>query len=106
MCGREFDYEPKPGRPPVTCSPECQRKRKSSKSEESRDRHAHRKCPPDKHGTSTGYTWYKCDCAKCRRWARDDKRARRAATRSETAETRRTTGRSQAKRSRTRRHRR
>jgi hypothetical protein len=97
VCGGEFAYEPKPGRPPVTCSPECQREHKAR-------RGATRKCPPDKHGTATGYSWYKCDCAKCRHWARDYQRTRRSATRSDTTKTRRTTGRSEAKRSRTRRH--
>jgi hypothetical protein len=80
VCGKPFDYEPRPGRPPVTCSPECQRTRKTRKSEESRSRVAAKECPPDKHGTSTGYTQYKCGCTKCTRWARLYKQERRAIT--------------------------
>ena len=84
------------------CSPECRRKRKASQDKARRTAVAKRPCPPDKHGTATGYTDYKCGCDDCRRWARDDQRARRAAARPETAATRRTTGRSTAKRSRSR----
>lgn len=104
VCGRDFAYEPKPGRPPVTCSPDCQREHKARQTDESRRRSAGRKCPPDKHATSTGYYTYKCDCDKCRQWARDYQRDYRAAKRPAATKTRRTTGRSEAKRSRTRRH--
>ena len=69
VCRQSFDYEPKPGRPPVTCFPDCQRARKTVKTEESRTRHAAQDCPLDKHGTATGYTFYKCDCSLCTRWA-------------------------------------
>lgn len=79
VCHEDFEYEPKPGRPPVTCGKEeCRRARKTAKSEESRNRAAAKDCPPDKHGTATGYTFYKCDCTDCSRWARLYKQERRA----------------------------
>lgn len=77
-CGTTFDWQP-PGRAPMTCSPECQRVRKTRQSEESRQRAAKKGCPPDKHGTSTGYSHYKCDCEKCLQWARNYKQHRREA---------------------------
>jgi len=84
----------------VTCSPECQRKRKNQLTKDYRERYARKKVPPEAHGTRNGYNIYGCDCPKCRRWARDYKRDRRAATQDETTVTRRSTGRSKAKRSR------
>lgn len=77
VCGREFTYEPRPGRPPVTCSPECQRTRKTRKSEESRLRAEDEGCPEHLHGTSTGYSHYRCSCFKCTAWARNYKQTRR-----------------------------
>ena len=77
VCGTKFDWIGGHGRAPITCSPECQRKRKTRKSEESRQRAAKRGCPPDKHGTSTGYSHFKCDCHLCSKWAREYKAHRR-----------------------------
>ena len=77
VCGLTFEFEPRPGRPPMTCSPDCQRARKSAQTEESRTRHASLDVPDDKHGTATGYTFYKCDCDECARWARLYKQERR-----------------------------
>lgn len=76
VCGREFDYAAKPGRPPVTCSPECARKRKNRQSGVNWG--ASRECPPEAHGTATGYNTYHCGCAKCSRWARLYKQGHRA----------------------------
>jgi hypothetical protein len=79
VCGRQFEHPPKAGRPPLTCSPECQRIRRTRLGDGIRAYHASRQdCPPDKHGTSTGYSFYKCDCPKCSRWARLYKQERRA----------------------------
>jgi hypothetical protein len=79
VCGTEFEYEPRPGRPPVTCGKEdCRRSRKTRKTEESRRRAVARGCPDDLHGTATGYSWYKCGCAKCNEWSRLDMQERRA----------------------------
>lgn len=77
VCGRGFALSTKPGRPAKTCSPTCQRKRKNHKSQQSRIRAFNRDCPPDKHGTATGYTFYGCGCPPCTRWAREDRQARR-----------------------------
>jgi hypothetical protein len=78
VCGRDFAYEPKPGRPPMTCSPECARTRKNAQSERSREALAAGGCPPEAHGTATGYTVYKCGCPKCSRWQRLYMQRRRA----------------------------
>lgn len=82
-CGKEFEWNSgilgRTGRAPMTCSPDCQRARKTRQSEQSRQRAAKRGCPPDKHGTSTGYSHYKCDCSLCSRWARQYKAQRRRA---------------------------
>jgi hypothetical protein len=77
-CGKQFHWQP-PGRAPMTCSPACQLARKNRQSEQSRQRAAKRGCPPDKHGTSTGYSHYKCSCTKCSKWARQYKAQRRRA---------------------------
>jgi len=79
ICGALLDYEPRSGRPPVTCSPDCHRIRKNQKSEESRQRAVSRGCPDDMHGTSTGYSHYKCHCPQCTKWARLYKQERRKA---------------------------
>lgn len=79
VCGNTFDYEPRRGGKPVTCSPECQRARKSVKSEESRTRLTRKDVPEHLHGTATGYTQYKCGCVKCMKWAREYKQASRKA---------------------------
>lgn len=84
VCGTEFDWEPQPGRVPKTCSEDCRRTRKTQQSEQSRQRAAARGCPDHLHGTSTGYSHYKCDCTKCTTWARGYKRKRREIIREET----------------------
>lgn len=38
VCGGEFDHTKKSGRPPVTCSPTCRRKRRAEDSERHRER--------------------------------------------------------------------
>ena len=78
VCQRTFAYEPYPGRPPMTCSTDCQRKRKNHQSERCRQRAAARGCPPGQHGTVTGYSHYLCGCYACMRWAREYQQARRA----------------------------
>jgi hypothetical protein len=79
-CGRYFPYEQVGrGRPPLTCSDDCQRLRHNRLSYASRDRLAAKGCPPDKHGTNTGHSVYKCRCNKCTRWARLYRQKRRAA---------------------------
>lgn len=65
------------GRPSMTCSPACGLRRKNRQSAQSRQRAAARGCPPDKHGTTTGYNHYLCRCTKCTTWARRDKARRR-----------------------------
>ena len=78
ICRTPFERPATPGRPPVTCGKEkCRRARKNRKSEESRRRAVERGCPPDMHGTSTGYAFYKCGCAECGTWARLFKQERR-----------------------------
>ena len=82
VCGRDFEYQAKAGRPPMTCSPDCARIRKNRQSEQSREALAAGGCPPDEHGTANGYTLYKCPCSKCSRWQRlymQDRRAKRKA---------------------------
>ena len=78
VCGREFQPpQPSRGRPPETCSPEHAAIRKRRKRSESRERAIKRGIPPEAHGTSTGYTYYKCPCTRCRKWAREYKQTRR-----------------------------
>lgn len=77
-CSREFEAAVGPGRPAMTCSRTCQTTRKSRMSQQSRVRAFNRECPPEKHGTATGYTFYGCGCTRCTRWARLDKQERRA----------------------------
>jgi hypothetical protein len=45
--------------------------------EESRQRAVARGCPPEKHGTVTGYSQYKCTCIRCRKWASEYQKQRR-----------------------------
>jgi hypothetical protein len=78
VCHREFEYEPKPGRPPATCgSEECRRTYKTRNTMKSNRRTHNKECPPDKHGTGTGYNLYRCGCAKCSEWSRLYQRERR-----------------------------
>ena len=77
ICKQLFDYPPRPGRPPVTCSDKCARIRRNKKSYESRARAEDKGCPPEAHGTSSGYSHYRCSCNDCRRWARTYKSQRR-----------------------------
>jgi hypothetical protein len=75
ICGKEFQVQVRRGGVPKTCSAECKRKRTNKMSAAYR---ANRHCPPDKHGTLTGYSTYGCPCADCRRAAREYKRKQRA----------------------------
>lgn len=84
VCGVELQPPARRGRPKTTCSPECAVLRKRQLRESSRQKATKRGCPPDKHGTSTGYTYYKCDCAACRKWAADYMADRREAAREAT----------------------
>lgn len=78
VCGKEFEHEPRPGRPPVTCgAPECRRARKTQKTIQSNRRTHNTECPPDKHGTGTGYNLYRCGCPACSEWSRLYQRQRR-----------------------------
>ena len=83
VCGKGFEHEPARGRVPMTCSPDCARIRKTRQSEQSRQRAAKRGCPPDKHGTSTGYSYYQCTCTLCSKASRLYRQARRRAVRQE-----------------------
>lgn len=80
-CGKQFEWNSgllgNRGRAPMTCSPACALTRKTRQSEQSRQRASKRGCPPDKHGTSTGYSYYQCGCTKCTKWAREYKQHRR-----------------------------
>jgi hypothetical protein len=82
VCHRPFQW-PGRGRPPETCSQECHRLRKNTQREETRQRAVARGCPANMHGTSSGYTHYKCTCVKCRLWARTYKQGRRRAQKEE-----------------------
>jgi hypothetical protein len=62
ICGNVFTL-PTHGGQPITCSPDCQRKRRNKMVAWWREAH---ECPPDKHGTLTGYVNYQCDCDLCR----------------------------------------
>lgn len=77
VCGREYEWVPQPNRPPNTCSAECRHRRHVQMNEESRQRAVSRGCPPDKHGTVTGYSHYKCACVLCRKWASEYQKERR-----------------------------
>ena len=63
VCQEVFRIERRPGSPPITCSPECQRKRRNQKIREWR---AVTECPQSAHGTITGYATYQCACDECR----------------------------------------
>lgn len=64
VCGEPFELEKRPGGLPITCSPECQRRRRNEKHAEWR---ANTECPPEAHGTITGYVTYACSCDECRK---------------------------------------
>ena len=79
VCGVGFYPPAGRGRPPEPCSPECTEKRKSEKRKEAQERAAKRGVvPAHAHGTSTGYTYYKCPCVICKKWAREYKQSQRA----------------------------
>lgn len=77
VCGTEFDATT-PGRYRTSCSPECTQKRRVQNTLAARKVAAAKtKCPRDKHGTSTGYTYHLCRCAKCRKWSAEYQAQRR-----------------------------
>jgi hypothetical protein len=51
--------------------------RKNKQREETRQRAVARGCPDDMHGTSSGYSHFKCTCTKCKFWARTYKQGQR-----------------------------
>ena len=78
VCEKEYQWTPQPGRRrSKNCSTECRRIRHLQMNEESRQRAVARGCPPDKHGTVSGYSQYKCTCTLCRKWASEYKKERR-----------------------------
>lgn len=77
VCNRTFE-QPAGIRARITCSPECALARRRGQNRESRERAIAQGCPPDKHGTVTGYTHFRCSCVACRRWAADYKQQRRS----------------------------
>lgn len=83
VCGQEINEPTVRGRPVVVCSDRCRLDRKNTQREASRQRAVKRGCPPDKHGTCTGYTQYKCDCERCKGWARSYKQHRRGTLKAE-----------------------
>ena len=76
VCHQTFEW-PGRGRPSETCSQECHRQRKNVQREETRQRAVARGCPDHLHGTSTGYSHYRCSCAVCKLWARTYKQSQR-----------------------------
>lgn len=84
VCGVPFTPPPGHGRRPETCSARCAAERKRQKRDESRLKAVSRAVPAHAHGTSTGYTYYKCPCAACRKWAREYKQSQRAAAKATT----------------------
>ena len=62
-CGKEFSRDPFTGRPKITCSLACHKKRRYQQLLKWR---AKTDCPEHMHGTITGYTSYRCDCARCK----------------------------------------
>ena len=83
VCGKHIPEPTSRGRPNVVCSVRCRDDRKKLQREASRTRASQRGCPPSKHGTCTGYTQYKCRCAKCRGWAAGYKKHRRTIIKAE-----------------------
>jgi hypothetical protein len=73
QCGKPFTYTPGDGPRRKMCSPECVRKRKMAKTVEARAGKTPQDCPPDKHGTAVGATYYGCKCTKCSTWQRQAK---------------------------------
>jgi len=80
-CGQPFDGPTGLGRPPVTCSPKCYRDRKNVQRRQARAKGIAHGCPDNAHGTSNGYTHFKCTCPECKRWAREYRQSRRLAAR-------------------------
>ena len=75
-CGKAFEKDAWPGRPRITCSIECKRKRRNRQIKKYRDKTL---CPEHLHGTITGYSTYSCDCTPCRLANREYARKRREA---------------------------
>lgn len=78
VCGRDLGPPTTRGRPTTVCSARCTSIRKTVQREQSRQRAVQRGCPPDKHGTCTGYTQYRCSCLKCMAWSRNYKATQRS----------------------------
>lgn len=78
VCNRKFPSPPGKGRPPETCSPKCRERRRAQQRLASSERAIARGIPAHVHGTITGYTFYKCTCARCRGWSARYQSARRA----------------------------
>lgn len=62
-CNKVFDKDAWPGRPRITCSVPCHKKRRNRQIAVWR---AKTLCPDNLHGTVTGYSTYACDCDKCK----------------------------------------
>lgn len=79
VCGTELQPPAGRGRPTETCSPEHAAIRRRQLRETSRQKAIKRGIPADSnvHGTSTGYTYYKCPCIRCLKWAREYKASQR-----------------------------
>ena len=73
-CGSVFEKDAWPGRPRITCSADCKRKRRNRQIKAYRDKTL---CPDHLHGTITGYSTFSCDCAACKEANRLYARARR-----------------------------
>lgn len=86
VCGKDFVAPGGIGRPPETCSPDCFDARRREQRAASQGRALERGIPESAHGTSTGYTYFRCPCGRCRRWAREYKQAQRVAAAAVTAE--------------------
>lgn len=74
-CGKEFDKDAWPGRPRITCSDTCRKRRRNRQIATWR---AKTLCPDHLHGTITGYCTYGCDCEPCKIANREYARKRRA----------------------------
>jgi len=71
-CNKPFGKDAWPGRPRITCSEACRKKRRNRQIADWRSKTP---CPDNLHGTLTGYCNYSCDCDLCRaantQYARD-----------------------------------
>ncbi|QFP97135.1 hypothetical protein SEA_NIEBRUSAYLOR_89 [Mycobacterium phage NiebruSaylor] len=77
VCGTPIKEPIGRGRPTELCSDKCRAERKMQQRSESRRRAIARGIPAHLHGTSTGSTYYRCSCDKCREWSRTYQQARR-----------------------------